>query len=145
MTSSPTTTHDPDRGGHPRLVMAPREDRWPGDRQDVFPLHAELTTIGSSSGCDIRLDGLDALEAEVRHDAEDEFVLVPVGGATRLNGAVVDEAVLRTASRVQLGEWTLTFARDEHADHGRPYGGRVGGEVGYQRPQPPREEVQGDE
>ena len=55
-----------------------------------------------------------------------------------VNGAPVDSSLLRTASRVQLGEWTMTFYREEYADHGRPYGGRVGGEIGHQRPQPPR-------
>ena len=28
--------------------------------------------------------------------------------------------------------------REEYADHGRPYGGRVGGELAFQKPQPPR-------
>jgi hypothetical protein len=32
----------------------------------------------------------------------------------------------------------MTFFREEFADHGRPYGGRVGGEIGHQRPQPER-------
>ena len=32
----------------------------------------------------------------------------------------------------------MSFYREEYADHGRPYGGRVGGEIGHQRPQPPR-------
>ena len=46
--------------------------------------------------------------------------------------------LLRTGTRVELGQWTLSYYREEFADHGRPYGGRVGGEIGHQRPQPPR-------
>ena len=60
---------------------------------------------------------------------------------TRVNGAHVDSAVLRTASRVQVGEWTMSFFREEYADHGRPFGGRIGGELGYQRPQPDRAQL----
>jgi hypothetical protein len=135
-----STTHDPERGGHPRLIMAPSETPRPGERQSVFALSGEVTTIGSHPSCDIRLPGLAALHAEVRHDERDEFVLVRASdpGGTLVNGAPVDRSVLRTASRVQLGEWTMSFYREEYADHGRPHGGRVGGELGHQRAQPPR-------
>jgi predicted GNAT family acetyltransferase len=37
-----------------------------------------------------------------------------------------------------MGAWRLVFARDEFADHGRPYGGRNGGEGAHQRRQAPR-------
>ena len=59
-------------------------------------------------------------------------------GTTRVNGAPVDTALLRTASRLDIGDWTMSFYREEYADHGRPYGGRVGGEIGHQRRQPAR-------
>lgn len=135
-----TTTHDPAAGGRPRLVMAPSPTPLPGERRQVFPLASEVTTIGSAPDCDIRLPGLAPRHAEVRHDSRDEYVLVRLSGAgvTRVNGAPVVTSVLRTASRLQLGEWTLSFYREEYADHGRPYGGRIGGELGHQRPQPPR-------
>lgn len=135
-----TTTHDPLGGGNPRLIMAPPAHPPPGHRQQVFALGDDVTTIGGDAGCDIRLPGLDSLHAEIRHDEHDEFVLVRRGrvGRTRVNGAPVDRAVLRTASRVDLGDWTLSFFRDEHADHGRPYGGRAGGEFGRNRSQPGR-------
>ena len=54
-----TTTHDPHRGGDPRLIMALPEYLLPGDRQEVFRLRSEVTTIGSDDTCDIRLAGLD--------------------------------------------------------------------------------------
>lgn len=135
-----TTTHDPRGGGNPRLVLAPRSDPWPGDEQPVFRLRDTVSTIGSAPECDIRLPGLLPVHAEVRHDAADEFVLVHLGRGepVRVNGEPVRQRILRTASRVEIGSWTMTFARDEHADHGRPYGGRIGGELGRQRPQPPR-------
>ncbi len=75
----------------------------------------------------------------------DEFVLTRTGGspeATRVNGAPLDTAVLRTGSGLRLGDWAMSFYREEYADHGRPYGGRIGGELGYQRPQPSRAAVQ---
>lgn len=136
-----TTTRDPRHGGDPRLVVAPAPHPMPGDRQEVFALRGDVTTIGSDASCDVRLAGLDPFEAEVRHDAEDEFVLVRLGrsGTVRVNGAPVDTALLRTASRLNIGDWTLSFFREEYADHGRPYGGRQGGEIGHQRRQPPRE------
>ena len=135
-----STTHDPDGGGNPRLIMAPPTALKPGDTQPVFRLTGPVTTIGSDPSCDIRLAGLQPRHAEVRHDDRDEFLLVGLSADpdTRVNGALVDTALLRTASRLQLGPWTLSFYREEHADHGRPYGGRLGGELGRQRPQPRR-------
>ena len=140
-----TTTHDPGGGGNPRLILAPRSDPWPGDRQPVYALGRTVTTIGSAAECDIRLPGLEPLHAEVRHDGDDEYVLVRTGGRegdVRVNGEPVGQRILRTASRVQLGGWTVSFYREEYADHGRPYGGRIGGELGHQRPQPSRRLLQ---
>jgi hypothetical protein len=140
-----TTTHDPGGGGNPRLILAPRADPWPGDRQPVYPLGRSVTTIGSAADCDVRLPGLEPRHAEVRHDADDdEYVLVSLGrpGDVRVNGEPVGQRILRTASRVELGGWTLSFYREEYADHGRPYGGRIGGELGHQRPQPSRRRLQ---
>ena len=142
-----TTTHDPGGGGNPRLIMAPRPDPWPGDRQEVFRLIGAVTTLGSDESCDVVLPGLEPLHAEVRHDEDDEFVLVRRGrpGDVRVNGEPVDRSLLRTASRVQVGPWTMSFYREEYADHGRPYGGRVGGEIGHQRPQPTRRQTHVEE
>lgn len=134
------TTHDPNHGGNPRLVMAPPPHPYPGDRAPVFRLTREVTTIGSAPDSDIRLPGLAPRHAEVRHDEWDEFVLVRLDavGTTKAHGAPTDEALLRTGTRVELGGWTMSFVREEYADHGRPYGGRIGGELGHQKPQPPR-------
>ena len=135
-----TTTHDPNRGGDPRLVMAPGPYPRLQDRPKVFPLRDDVTTIGAGPDCDIRLPGLESLHAEVRHDDEDEFVLVRRGstGITRVHGAPVETAILRTGCGIDLGQWHLSYFREEYADHGRPYGGRIGGELGHQRSQPSR-------
>jgi hypothetical protein len=138
-----TTTHDPSRGGDPRLVMVPSVHVRPGPAQDAYSLRRGVTTIGSAEECDVRLAGLAPRHAEIHHDERDEYVLVRLGrvGDTLVNGRPVDSEVLRTASRVQLGGWTMTFYREEYADHGRPHGGRQGGEIGRQRPQPSRPEI----
>ena len=139
----PTTTHDPDGGGYPRLVMAPSTHPHPGDHQAVFSLGA-LSVIGSDSGADIVLPGLSPLHAEVRHTEDDEFEITSLVAQdpVRVNGApAYAPQLMRTGTRVEAGRWTMSFYREEWADHGRPYGGRVGGEAGHQRPQPDREEL----
>jgi hypothetical protein len=121
-------------------VLAPRVDGPSGGTRQVFALRRDVTTIGSAPDSDIVLPGLATRHAEVWHDERDEFVLVRLAEReeTLVNGAPADTAVLRTASRIRLGEVTMSFYREEYADHGRPYGGRIGGELGRQRPQPPR-------
>jgi hypothetical protein len=140
-----TTTHATYGGGDPRLVLAPRESEWPGDRQPAFRLRRDVVTIGSAEDCNVCLPGLEPVHAEVHHEEDDEFFVVAAGGDTRVNGERVERHLLRTASRLGVGPWTLTFYREEYADHGRPYGGRVGGEIGHQRPQPARRRMAGSE
>ena len=142
--SSLTTTHDPDRGGNPRLILPLGPYPRVGERPHVFMLRDDVTTIGTGADCDIRLPGLEPMHAEIRHDDEDEFVLKRIGIAadTRVHGAPVQSAILRTGCGIDLGEWHVSFFREEYADHGRPYGGRIGGELGHQRPQPSRATMQ---
>jgi hypothetical protein len=131
-----TTTHDPAGGGHPRLVFASGgtaelASAAGGGVQREFRLLPGRTVIGSGAGCDLRLAGLADRHAEVRRDEADEYVFVQLGppDGSRVNGQPVLEAVLHTGDRLELGEWGLSFARDEYADHGRPDGGRQGGET----------------
>lgn len=135
-----TTTHDPRHGGSPRLVLAVSDGPRPEDGRVVFPLRGERTAFGSDSSCDVRLTGLAPLQATVVHDQDDELVLVDESGAgtTRVNGLPVERKILRTGNRVELGGWTFAYWRAEYADHGRPFGGRIGGELGHQQPQPAR-------
>lgn len=134
-----TTTHDPARGGNPRLALA-LERLGPDDENPVHRLRDGMT-IGSDPGCSIVLSGLAPVHARVRHDERDEWVVDAVAGVTRVHGAAVRSQILRTGSRVDVGSHSLVFARDEYADHGRPFGGRIGGEAGHQVPQPPRDAI----
>lgn len=140
-----TTTHDPARGGSPRLVLVAQDSYVPGERQPVFWLTDEVTTLGSGLQCDIALPGLARLHARIVHDQQDEYVVRAFDPDTRVDGARIQEQLLRTGSRLTVGRWTLAYSRDEHADQGRPHGGRVGGELGHQQPPPPRRRLQDDD
>ena len=137
-----TTTHDPGRGGLPRLVELLTDDTSTLAGPPVHWLQQERTLIGSDPGCDVVLPGLAPRHAEVHQDEADEFTIVALDPETRVHGRRVSTAVLRTAARIELGpegeRRVLTFVREEYADHGRPYGGRIGGELGHQRSQPRR-------
>lgn len=131
-----TTTHDPHGGGHPRLVF------WAEDDEQMvqgspFALLPGVTVIGSGVDADLHLPGIDEHQGEVLRDAADEYVYIHLGPHTpsRVDGRMVGEKTLHTGDRIQLGEWTLVFAREEFADHGRPYGGRQGGAGSHQRSQ----------
>ncbi|WP_104167667.1 FHA domain-containing protein [Arthrobacter sp. SX1312] len=129
-----TTTHYLRGGGRPRLIFVQNSATWTGQVPREFELVAERTTIGSGEDTMLTLTGLDDLHAEVLHTEDDEYVLVPHGVITgSVNGR--EPSVLRTGARIQFGEWALAFFREEYADHGRPFGGRSGGELAYQRPQ----------
>ena len=133
-----TTTHTGDESGAPRLVLK-LEDRWENEGQPVFWLTRPLMLIGSDATCDIVLSDIDGVHAVVFHDDDDEYLLDSCGPEVRVHGAVVeDSAILRTGARIEVGPHTLSFFREEYADHGRPFGGREGGEFGHQRSQPPR-------
>lgn len=140
-TRTVTTTHDPRRGGNPRLVLTTGNPGLPDDGRTVFPLRGVETTIGSDPSCDIRLTGLEPLHAVVLHDDRDEFVVFDRSGdqSTLVNGGpILAGRVLRTGARLSVGAWSFAWRRAEYADHGRPFGGRVGGELGHQRSQPER-------
>ncbi len=119
-----TTTHYLPGSGRPRLIFV----------------------IGSSPDADLQLPGLAPFHAEVRHEDDDEYVLYDIeptgGGHAREDGPVGGRPprgrILRTGARIDLGDWKLAYFREEFADHGRPYGGRLGGELSRQRKQPPR-------
>jgi hypothetical protein len=104
---SVTTTHDPRRGGNPRLVLTVGNARVPDSGRVIHPLRSDRTRIGSDEECEIRLEGLDPLHAEVLHDDRDEFVVLDhaADGTVRVNGLAGHRRVLRTGARVQVGEW----------------------------------------
>ncbi|MGJ9412368.1 FHA domain-containing protein [Aeromicrobium sp. CF4.19] len=134
---SPTTTHDPYGGGHPRLYLADSRVASTGREVGVMHLAPGTTRIGSGEEAEVRLDGMDAVQAVVERTEDDEYVLKAVGRSvhTFMNGRELPTQTLRTGCRIEIGPWRLTYVRDEYADHGRPFSGRVGGELGRQRAQ----------
>jgi hypothetical protein len=139
--SNPTTTHAEWGAGRPRLIIS-RDGRHHEEE-----LVGELLRIGSGADAEIRLEDIDPLAGEIRHDENDEFVFVPhAPGETNArlqpqeSAQGQDGEVLRTGARFTLGDWTFVFMRDEFADHGRPFGGREGGEGEKQPEQPERPE-----
>jgi hypothetical protein len=134
--SGVTTTHAEWGAGGPRLLVSGEDQRF------TFDLTEDEIAIGSAPDAGLRLAGLDPLHAVVRHDDADEYVVVFRGEGESAIPLDVEGAgermVLRSGARFALGPWTFVFQRAEYADHGRPYGGREGGEGDRQRPQPPR-------
>ncbi|VXB17384.1 FHA domain-containing protein [Nocardioides sp. AX2bis] len=125
------------RGGSPRLVLF-KADVVAGERQPIFWL-GETTVVGSDPSCDVVLPGLADRQVVIRHSDDDEYVVTTLAGRARVHGAQLDDrVVLRAGARLEVGDHLLVFSRAEHADHGRPFGGRVGGELGRQERQPPR-------
>lgn len=138
-----TTTHYIPGSGRPRLIFSVGSGAWDGSRPREFELLPDVTRIGSSPDADLQLDGLEPIHAEIRHERGDEYVLYPMGvtgggRAAEPGGPSQASRVLRTGARVELGTWRLAYYREEFADHGRPHGGRQGGEYSVQRDQPPR-------
>lgn len=132
-----TTTHDPLGGGDPRLVYYPAPPEQGGPRQHL-PLRRGVTTVGGSPEDDLVVAGLRPGHLRIERDPQtDEYEVVPVPGAlTTIGGRPVEAPVaLRTGMVLRAGDLELTYAREEYADHGRPYGGRQGGEFSRQRPQ----------
>ncbi len=136
---SPTTTHAEFGAGNPRLRITRDDER------SEFALDAEVVRIGSAAENELQLSDADPVHATITHDDRDEYVL-ELHGAGEMNSNPDADAThpgenmqtLRTGARFTVGPWTLVFAREEFADHGRPFGGRLGGEYSDQPLQPPR-------
>ncbi|GGK85116.1 hypothetical protein GCM10007382_01270 [Salinibacterium xinjiangense] len=137
-----TTTHYLRGSGRPRLIFVVGSKVWDGTPPREFVLLDGTTVIGSGAEADLQLDGLELRHAEIRHDENDDYVFhlltAPpqgqLGSDTR--GLAPRGRILRTGARIELGPWRMGFFREEFADHGRPYGGRVGGELARQKRQP---------
>jgi FHA domain-containing protein len=128
---SVTTTHDPNGGGQPRLILSLGDSAPAGASQQEFALRRGVTVVGSGPGADVSLDGLRDRHAEVRLEDGDEYVWVDLGAdaGSNVNGQPMGSQGLHTGDRIEIGAWTLTYYREEFADHGRPNGGRQGGEM----------------
>lgn len=131
-----STTHDPAGGGGPRLYFPAANTA--GARLKVFYLRPEVS-IGDREDADLRLPGVAESQATIRRDARDEYVIEPApdGLPIRVHGSrILRPTQLRTGARIEMGPWTMVYFRAEYADHGRPYGGRQGGEIDQQQWQP---------
>lgn len=135
----PTTTHAEWGAGDPRLLVARDDDRF------EHHLTSDIVRIGSAAGNELLLADTDPVHATIAHDDRDEYVLT-LHGEGEMNASPDSDAdsndrkseILRTGARFTAGPWTFVFSREEFADHGRPYGGRAGGELSDQPPQPER-------
>ncbi|BDZ40521.1 hypothetical protein [Microbacterium suwonense] len=128
------TTHSEWGSGDPHLLVTREGER------STFGIAQELIRIGSATDAELVLDGADPLHATITHDDRDEYVLT-MHGEGQMNAWSEDDSrteVLRTGARFTIADWTLVFMRAEYADHGRPFGGREGGELSDQPPQPQR-------
>lgn len=135
--NQPTTTHAEWGAGNPRLLISRDDERF------EHRLTEDVARIGSATGNELMLADADPMHATITHDDQDEYVLTLHGEGEMNANPDADNLghnseILRTGARFTVGPWTLVFAREEFADHGRPYGGRIGGELSDQKPQPPR-------
>lgn len=132
----PTTTHAQWGAGDPHLRITRGDDRF------VFHITTDAVRIGAADGNELQLTETDPVHATIVHDDRDEYVLTMHGKGEMNASPQVAEPVagersetLRTGARFTAGPWTLVFGREEFADHGRPFGGRQGGEFDDQLPQ----------
>ena len=143
---SPTTTHAEWGAGNP-LLRITRD----GERSE-FALEGDVVRIGSAEGNELRLAETDPVHATITHDERDEYVLTLHGQGEMNSNPAADAThegdstqTLRTGAHFTAGPWTLVFNREEFADHGRPFGGRKGGELSDQPLQPPRPDYEAGE
>ncbi|QXQ08823.1 FHA domain-containing protein [Paeniglutamicibacter sp. Y32M11] len=132
----PTTTHYARGGGRPRIIFVKDSESWDGKAPKVLNVVDEALEIGSSADVGLVLAGLEPVHARIVHNELDDYVLVavgPVGGSVGLKPG--SKHTLRSGARIELGDWRLVFFREEYADHGRPFGGRNGGELSFQKAQ----------
>jgi hypothetical protein len=139
-----TTTHAEHGAGRPRLVVVAAPEGAPPVPKEHL-LDRDVVTIGSGPDQDVQLPGLEPHHLSVVHDERDEYrvdAFAEVGGGS---SAEPPDRALRTGATIRVRGWELSFYREEYADHGRPYGGREGGEGEVNRLQPPRPADQDDE
>jgi len=134
-----TETHAAWGAGNPHLIVSSEDGRF------TFSLEQQEVTIGSAAGNALTLPDTDAVHATIVHDDRDEYVLT-LHGEGEMNANPHAEGThegdrsetLRTGASFTAGPWRFVFQREEFADHGRPFGGRQGGEYSDQPPQPRR-------
>ncbi|MDJ0318801.1 MULTISPECIES: FHA domain-containing protein [Arthrobacter] len=127
-----TTTHYARGGGRPRLIFVRDSETWDGRPPKEYNLTEDSTVIGSGADANFILPELAQKHGRVDHTDQDEYVYFDEHDTSINPGG----RILRTGARLLLGPWRMVFFREEYADHGRPFGGRTGGEFSrMQRPQ----------
>lgn len=126
--------------GRPRLIFKVGSQGEHGVEPREFDLVDPITKIGSGLDMHLKLEGLAPFHAEIRHDEDDEYVLhihdsadsksEPASPRGETSGT--ERHILRTGSPLELGDWAMSYYREEFADHGRPFSGREGGEGAIQ-------------
>lgn len=117
-------TARPSQPGHPRLIFAVGEGAFELPEDDLliregFELRLDVSTIGSAPSADLRLDGVAAVQARVVREAgELIFLNVSTASPSRVNGAEAARVLLRTGDRIEMGQYVLSYFREEFADHG---------------------------
>ena len=86
--------------------------------------------MGSDPANDLCLEGLAPFLAEIHRNESDDYILTSCTSSARIrvHGRQADKVELHAGARIELGSWVMSFTRSEFADHGRPNGGRQGGE-----------------
>lgn len=113
--------------GRPRLV-ATGADANPQE----YPLTRDVTTIGSSETADIRLQYAEGSHAQIRRVDGDEYLFENVSGSVEstVNGRQLEQIILRSGARIQIGQWTVIYQRESQADHDFPFDQGAGSAVG---------------
>ena len=135
----PTTTHAGWGAGDPHLRVTRDDERF------VHHITTDQVRIGSADENELTLADTDPVHATIIHDERDEYVLTLHGEGEMNANPDADgthegdrSETLRTGASFTAGPWRFVFQREEFADHGRPFGGRQGGEYSDQPPQPRR-------
>jgi hypothetical protein len=110
-TSDLPLPQQPQRPGHPRLLVSGPDPGPDGSRQLTTP----VTMLGRGTDCDLRLvdPGVSRHHAELRTE-DGQVVLVDLGSTngTFVNGQPIRRVVLTDGTRVTLGRTTLVFRDD---------------------------------
>jgi hypothetical protein len=114
------------RSGRPRLVVATGGNVDAGTAaaagvERAFLLDRDLVTLGSADTQSMRIPSAEAAAAEIRwHPETEDWVFTDLtGGQSHVDGVRTVEWRLHHGDRVDVGDSTLIFQRDEVADHGR--------------------------
>ncbi len=108
--------------GTPLLLISVKpgpESRAPGEERE-YPLDSEITVIGRSVECDIRLNdtGVSRRHGEVRRMPDGQFVYIDHGSTNGsiVNGRAASQVRLVDGDQIELGATILAFRREAPRD-----------------------------